>query len=68
MLGGGALIVADVLTRGRGSKEDLISDGPQEQHTPCRARPHAIVAALSGTAPGRLVSLSSPRRPSSSES
>ncbi|MET7458985.1 hypothetical protein [Nonomuraea sp. NPDC005501] len=55
LLGGDALIVAEALTRDRGSKEKLTSDTPQEQYTPYRAKPHTIIAALSATAAGRLM-------------
>lgn len=55
VLGGDALIVADALTRDRGSKEDLISTKPQDKKTPYRSKPPSIVAALQATTAGRLM-------------
>ncbi|MFI0374197.1 hypothetical protein ACH35V_40605 [Actinomadura sp. 1N219] len=55
LLGGDALIVAEALTRDRGSKEDLQSDKPRELRTPYRAKPPTIIAGLSATAAGRLM-------------
>ncbi|MFF1280626.1 hypothetical protein ACFVY4_07560 [Streptomyces sp. NPDC058299] len=55
VLGGDALIVAEALTRDRGSKEDLISTTPQDKKTPYRSKPPSIVAALRATKAGRLM-------------
>ncbi|MEV4734682.1 hypothetical protein [Saccharopolyspora sp. NPDC049426] len=55
LLGGDALIVAEALSRDRGSKENLRTDTPQERYTPYRAKPNTIVAALSATTAGRLM-------------
>ncbi|OLE28784.1 MAG: hypothetical protein AUG49_01345 [Catenulispora sp. 13_1_20CM_3_70_7] len=46
ILGGDALMVAGVLTRDRGSKEDLKSTEPVKDKTPYRAKPPTIVSAL----------------------
>ncbi|MFB8242413.1 hypothetical protein ACFC58_38370 [Kitasatospora purpeofusca] len=55
VLGGDALIVAETLTRDRGSKEDLVSGSPVDKKTPYRSKPPGIVAALTETPAGRLL-------------
>ncbi|WP_329453160.1 hypothetical protein OG894_41910 (plasmid) [Streptomyces sp. NBC_01724] len=55
VLGGDALTVAEVLSRDRGSKEDLISETPVDKKTPYRSKPPGIVAALIEIPAGRFL-------------